>query len=358
MDHKKRQKNLIKILKKTSLDALIIRKKQNIAYLTGTRGEDAILFTSGAKNCLITDSRYKEEYADQGKNCGIWIMKQKKGVACSLEEISRKTRAKHIGFEEDHLRYSEYKEIKKKLKNKNLVPVKGVVENLRMIKDSYEITHIKNACKYGSSVMNHALKIVKPGETEKHIKNRLNSYIVNRGLNRADFELIVASGKNASMPHAVSSNKKIKSGEMIVIDLGIMNYGYNSDLTRTVFLGRIDPKYRRIYNIVLEAQKRAIEHIKPGVSAGFIDSISRQYISNKGLGRYFIHSLGHGLGLETHEIPSLSTNNNTILEKDMVITVEPGVYIPGWGGIRIEDDILITKNGCEVLTNKAIKHKN
>jgi len=142
---------------------------------------------------------------------------------------------------------------------------------------------------------------------------------------------------------------------MVVIDLGTMNCGYNSDLTRTVFLGRINRKYSRIYNIVLDAQKKAIESIRPGVTAGYIDNISRQYIINKGFGKYFIHSLGHGIGLEVHEAPRISRNNSTILKKNMVITIEPGIYIPGWGGVRIEDVVLITKNGSEVLTKSNKK---
>jgi Xaa-Pro dipeptidase len=155
------------------------------------------------------------------------------------------------------------------------------------------------------------------------------------------------------MPHAPISGKNIKKAKMVIIDLGTMACGYNSDLTRTFFMGRIDRKYLNIYNTVLDAQKTAFEHVKPGVEARSLDAISRQYLSNKGLGSYFIHSLGHGIGLEVHEEPSISRNSNIVLRENMVITIEPGVYIPGWGGVRIEDVVIVSKSGCKILTEKC-----
>ena len=230
-----------------------------------------------------------------------------------------------------------------------------MVESLRMIKDKDEIRHITEACKKGCEVMDYALKIAKPPLTEGSIKDKVEVYIAENRIKKAGFDIIVASGKNASMPHASVSGKNIIKGEMVIIDLGTMNYGYNSDLTRTIFLDKINGKYSRIYNIVLDAQKKAIENIKPGIKAKYIDNISRQYISEKGLGRYFVHSLGHGIGLETHEKPHISRNSNAILEKGMTITIEPGVYIPGWGGVRIEDVVLVTKKGCRILTKTCRK---
>ncbi len=354
MNYAKRQGKLIKLLRSKSLDTLLVRKKQNIFYLTGVKGEDAILFFSGRQNFLITDSRYKEEYSRRIKNCQVKVVEEKDKYAY-LEETSRKTRSRRIGFESNYFSYSEHSSLKKKMGKISLVPVSNIIESLRMIKDRYEIKLIKNACKDGCSIMNYAVKTVGPHLSEESIKNRVEQRIASKGIKRADFDIIVAAGKNASMPHASASRKKVKKGEMVIIDLGTMNYGYNSDLTRTVFLGRIDRKYLRIYNIVLDAQKKAIENIKPGLSAGHIDRISRQYISSKGLGRYFIHALGHGIGLETHERPSISRSSSILLEEDMIMTVEPGVYIPGWGGVRIEDVVLVTRDGCEILTKGCKK---
>lgn len=352
MNYIERQKKLLALLKDKSFDAFLVRKKQNIAYLTNTKGEDALLFVSTKKNFLITDSRYKEEYAKSIKNCQLVILKDK-SIYASLGDICKKIGLKRIGFESNSFSYLEYAVLKKELKNKKLIPFRGAVENLRMIKENGEIEHIKKACKDGCGIMNYAIKSLKPGLSEKYVKLGVEEYIIKKGLKRADFDIIVASGKNASMPHASASDKKTRIGEMVVIDLGAMDYGYNSDLTRTVFLGKINRKFLYAHDTVKEAQKRAIEKIKPGIQLKYIDSISREYIRIKGFGQYFLHSLGHGIGLETHEKPAVSSNSDIILKKNMVITVEPGIYIPGWGGVRIEDVVLVTEKGCEVLTKDA-----
>ncbi len=354
IDYISRQKKLLKILESKSLDALLIKKKQNIFYFTGAKGDDAILFVSPQKNILITDSRYKEECSSSLKKCGLKIVKYSE-TASSVGDICKKTRSKRIGFESKSFSYAEYAAIKKELKNKRLVPSRDIAESLRMVKDKEEVKYIRAACKTGCKIMNHAVKTLKPLNSEERVKNNINAYIAKNAFKKADFEIIVASGKRACMPHASVSTKIIRKDDMIVIDLGAMNCGYNSDLTRTVFLGRIERKYRRIYSIVLDAQKKAIENIRPGIKAKYIDYISRQYILNKGLGKYFIHNLGHGIGLEIHEKPAISRNSNVVLEENMVFTVEPGIYIPDYGGIRIEDDVLVTKTGCEILTASTKK---
>jgi len=300
MNYLKRQRRLIRLLESNSLDGLLVRKKQNIAYLTGTSGEGTMFLISHKKSYLVKNG----------------------AIPAHLKKIRSK---------------------------------KGIVESLRIVKDSDELRCIKKACKDGCDIMNYAIKCIAPGITERAVKNKVEQYIIKKGKQRADFDIIIASGRNASNPHAAPMSKKIKEKEMVVIDLGAMNYGYNSDLTRTVFLGRIDRKCLRIYNIVLAAQKKAIERVRPGIKANYIDNISRQYISKKGLARYFIHGLGHGIGLEVHEGPSISKNSNITLKENMVITVEPGIYMTGWGGIRIEDVVLVTKNGCKVLTSGCKK---
>lgn len=349
MNYSLRQNKLSKILASKKLDALLIRKKQNISYLTGTRGEDSILFFSGRENCLITNALYKGEYSGLVKNCRLAAV-ENNAVYEYIGKLSRKMRCSKIGFESGNFTYSQFAALKKCLKNKNVVPLADAVESLRMVKDDDELDCIRLSCKTGCNVMNYALKSVRSSVSEVWVRNRIESYMAKKGIRKADFDIIVASGINASMPHAAPSEKKIRNGEMVVIDLGTMNYGYNSDLTRTVFLGRIDRKSRHIYQIVSDAQKKAIENVRPGIQARYIDKIARHYISEKGLGRYFIHSLGHGIGLETHERPRLSVNNTILLEKNMTITVEPGVYIPGLGGIRIEDVVLVTEDGHEIVT--------
>lgn len=356
MDYIKRQNKLIKLLDSKSLDGLLIKKKQNISYLVSARGEDAILFISCKKNFLITSSMYEEEYAKALENCELKLAIDSGLMGC-IKECCVETRSKCIGFESAHFSYSEYVDLKKKLKNITLIPVRDTVESLRMLKDNDEVRCIKRACKYGCDAMKYGLKNIHPSFSEWAIKTKIEAYIAKKGIRQADFDIIVASGKNASQPHGSASRKKLKRGEMVLIDLGAMNYGYNSDLTRTVFLGKIDRKYSHIYNIVLSAQRKAIEIVKPGIRTGFLDAISRQYISEKGLGKYFIHGIGHGIGLEVHEKPTIRAGSRLPLEANMAITIEPALYIPGWGGIRIEDVVLVTKNGCEVLTDSVGKYK-
>lgn len=355
MSYIDRQNTLIAYLKKKSIDAFLIRKKENIAYLTGSRGEDAILFISPKKNILITDSRYKEEYKKSAVKCSVRIAKNQ-FLGEIIKEICIETYSRLIGFEADNFTYQGYLNFKKQLGKIKLTPLTHTVENLRIVKDKSEIQLIRQACKYGAKLMNYAVKIVKPGISENSVKRAIEAYALKNNLCLANFDIIVASGANASMPHAAASERSIKKQEMVTIDLGAMHCGYNSDLTRTVFLGKISHKYLHIYNIVLASQSIAIENLKPGAYAKDIDAVSRQYISNKGMGRFFLHSLGHGIGRETHEIPAISQSSKIKLEKGMVVTIEPGIYVPGWGGVRIEDTVLITENGCEVLTKGAVKY--
>lgn len=355
MSYIDRQNKLIAYLKKESIGAFLIKKKENISYLTGSRGEDAILFVSPKKNILMTDSRHKEEYEKSSKRCSVSIVKNK-NFGEIITAACVETRSSLVGFEADNFTYQGYANLKKLFGKIKLAPLTHAIENLRMIKDESEIRHIKQACKYGAQLMNYAIKALKPGVSENSVKRAIEAHALRNNFNLAGFDIIVASGANSSMPHAVASNKIIRKQEMVTLDLGAMHCGYNSDLTRTVFLGKISRKYLQIYNIVLAAQSVAIEILKPGVYVKDADAVSRRYISDRGMGSFFIHSLGHGIGRETHEIPAISQSSNIKLEKGMVITIEPGIYMPGWGGVRIEDMVLITKNGCEILTKGAMKY--
>jgi len=352
MDYIKRQKKLIKFLEDRALDAFLVRKKENISYLTGARGNDSLLLVSKKGTILATDARYKEEYKKSAKNCSVRISRDKNLAAVIFDEC-KKAGLNKIGFESEHTSYQGYARLKKLFKGKKLVPVLSAVENLRIVKDRHEIMRIKRACLDGARLMNYAIKNLKAGISENRLKRMIEAYALENSIGPAGFDIIVASGRNSSMPHAASTDKLIRKNEAVTIDLGASYEGYNSDLTRTVFLGKINRKYLRIYEIVLASQGRAIERLRPGVYAKDIDAVSRQYISGKGMGRSFLHSLGHGIGRETHEMPTISQTSKIRLEQGMVITIEPGIYVPGWGGVRIEDTVLITRNGCEVLTKNA-----
>jgi Xaa-Pro aminopeptidase len=355
MSYIDRQRKLTARLDKESVDAFLVRKKENIAYLTGSRGEDAVLFVSGKGSILITDSRYEEEYKKNAGKCPVKITKNKNLIE-SIIEICTETHSKSIGFEAGSFTYQAYANLKKYLGNRKLAPLTQIVEDLRVVKDKSEIQCIRRACKYGVQLMNYAIKAVRPGISENDVKRMIEIYALKNNISLAGFDIIAASGVNASMPHAAVSDKVIKNQEMAIVDLGAAYSGYNSDLTRTVFLGKINHNYLRLYNIVLAGQAIAIKSLKPGVYAKDVDAVSRRYISDRGMGSFFIHSLGHGIGCETHEIPAISPSSEIKLKKGMVITIEPGIYIPGWGGIRIEDTALITEDGCEILTKGAIKY--
>lgn len=355
MNYLKRQRRLLEILDSKSQHAFLIKKKQNISYLVGCKGDDAVLFISRKGNFLITDSRYKEEYKENIVNASLEIVKSGSSLNDIVYAVANSTKSKKVCFESDNFSYKDYLSLKKTLKHIKLVALDGIVESLRVIKDKEEIGYIKDACRYGCKIMDYALRIVEPSKSELFTKNRIEKFILDNGLSKADFDIIVASGRNASKPHASVSSKIIRKGEMVVIDLGAKNYGYNSDLTRTIFLGRIDRKFYKLYNIVQDAQRFAIDRVKAGIKASYIDNISRNYIAGKGMRKYFLHSLGHGVGLETHERPRISTTSKDILAKDMVITIEPGIYIPKWGGVRIEDVVQVKEDGCEILTERCVR---
>jgi Xaa-Pro aminopeptidase len=355
MNYLKRQRKLIKFLSDKSLDAFLVKKKENIAYFTGARGEDAVLFVSPKKTILATDSRYKEEYKNSARRCSVRVTKNRNLNGIILEACAE-THSRTIGFEANNFTYQGYINLKICLGKIKLAPFINAVEGIRIVKDREEIRYIRQACENGVKLMNYAIRTTKPGVSENSVKRLIEVYDLKNNFCLAGFNIIVASGRNASMPHAAASDKIIRKQEMVTIDLGAMHCGYNSDLTRTVFLGKIKRKYLQIYNIVLASQAIAIENLKSGVCAKDIDAVSRKYISDKGMGRFFLHSLGHGIGREPHEIPAISQNSKIELEKGMVITIEPGIYISGLAGVRIEDTVLITENGCEVLTKGAIKY--
>jgi Xaa-Pro aminopeptidase len=352
MRYVNRQKKIKKLLASRDIDALLVRKKENISYLTRTRGESSVLVISGSGNYIVTDARYAEEYSLASENCSVVVSGANSGARL-IHDILKKDRAVRVGFEPDSFTYSEISVLKKRVRGLKFIPTSGALESLRAIKDPCEIRYLRKACEDGLLAMSHGLKNLNAGHTERSLKREIEFYLLKKDIEPAGFEIMVASGRNSSMPHAAATDKKIRRGEIVIIDLGAKNYGYNSDLTRTIFLGRIERKYSDIYRIVLDAQKKAIDNIKPGIKAGYIDNISRSYIYEKGFGKYFVHSLGHGVGLETHEQPRLSPGCDTVLRQGMTVTVEPGIYIPGWGGVRIEDVVLITKDSREILTGGA-----
>ncbi|MBL7132014.1 MAG: aminopeptidase P family protein [Candidatus Omnitrophica bacterium] len=344
-----RLKRLHTILQKTQLDGILVSHQSNITYLTGAPSFDSYLLISRKQNFYITDSRYYQQAHSRLKDFRIKLGGE--FVFRTIAKLALDAKVKRLGFEARNLDVAQHHQIKNFLGQIYFVPTHELIEELRKIKQSEELEKIKKAVRITVQALAYARKIIRPGLKEIEIAAQLEYFIRYKGGARTtSFETIVASGKNSSFPHHLTSGRRLKKEEILFIDVGVDYQGYKSDLTRTFFLGKISSAITKIYNIVRQAQAQAIKRIKPGVKISDIDQRARQYITKHGYGGFFAHNLGHGIGLEVHEQPHISSRNETIIEPGMVFTIEPGIYLPNKFGIRIEDDVIVTKNGCEVLS--------
>lgn len=334
---------IIELLNANNMDGMIITSYPNIFYYSKFTSEDCIIYISKSKAYLITDSRYT-----------LQAKKETKGFEIIIREASYvKELAKIVSgrvYFEDSISFDRYNTFTT-INNIELLPIN--IDYLRNIKDEEEISKIKEACKIASKCYRHILKYIKPNMKEIDISNEMLRYMKELGASKESFDTIVASGVRGALPHGVASNKRVVNGEFITLDFGCVYKGYCSDITRSFILGTASKEMKKIYNVVLEAQKRAIKSVKAGVVASEIDKIARDYINSKGYGKYFTHSTGHGVGIVVHDPIAISKNSDLVLEENMVITIEPGIYIPNMGGIRIEDDVLVKKDGCEILTKAS-----
>ena len=348
-------KNILARLKQENLDSLIISSSPNISYLTGFKSRDAYLLVSKKENIYITDSRYIEEVKRNIKISAI-IKEPKRSVFKTIADACQNLSLKRIGFEEKYLPFAEYRKIKEELgKTGDLIPTWNLVEELRQIKSPQELAKIKKAVDITITALGFIKDLISPGKRELEIAGELERFIRYNGACSSAFDIIVASGPNSSFPHHITSQRKIENNGPVLIDIGVDYLGYKSDLTRVFFLGKINSEIRRIYNIVLKAQARAIREIKPAVFINRIDTIARQYITQKGYGGFFGHNLGHGIGLEVHEEPHISVKENVKLRGGEVFTIEPAIYLPDKFGIRIEDMVLVTEKGVELLSGNLNK---
>lgn len=336
-------------MESVNIDGMLITNEYNRRYLTGFTGTAGIALVSKDDACFITDFRYVEQAKKQVKE--FRIVQHTGSIMEEIAVQAKKMGIRALGFEQDHLAYSVYTEYKKILKGIEFIPVSNIVEKLRLIKTDEEIKILKEAAELVDRAFSHILHIIRPGVKEIEIANELEFFMRKNGAASSSFDTIVASGYRSALPHGVASDKTIEKGELVTLDFGAYYKGYCSDITRTIAVGDPGEEMKEIYQIVLEAQKKGVNEIKPGITGREADAITRTYISEKGYGDYFGHSTGHGIGLEIHEGPTLSVRSDTVLEPGMAVTVEPGIYLPGKGGVRIEDDILITEQGNELLTH-------
>ncbi|MDD5561300.1 MAG: aminopeptidase P family protein [Candidatus Omnitrophica bacterium] len=345
-----RLKGIYSQLKQRRLDGLLVCLPANISYLAEFLSRDSYLLLSEKKSIYFTDSRYTEE-AKAFLNSKIRLKECNGSVFKRIAEASLGLGLKRLGFEERYLPFAEFAKIKEYANGRlELIPTHSIIEDKRQVKDSLEIKKLKQATRITSLAFEHIKKFVVPGVKEIEIAAEFERFIRYHGCNASAFDIIVASGPNSSQPHHLSGQRRLRDNEPVLIDLGVDYQGYKSDLTRVLFLGKINFLVRKVYDIVLKAQKLAIKRVRPGAEMAAIDKVAREYIASKGYGRYFTHNLGHGLGLEVHEDPRISGNEASAVKPGMVFTIEPGVYLPARFGIRIEDMILVTSKGCEVLS--------
>ncbi|CQR46799.1 putative peptidase [Paraliobacillus sp. PM-2] len=336
------------VLNENKLDALLITNPFNRRYMSGFTGSAGVLLITEEKERLITDFRYTQQASDQAPSFEIIEHKQPiiKEVASQLRTLG----IKRIGFEKSNVTYAMYEQYEKEAEVE-WIPTEGMVETIRLIKTEDEISVLKEAARIADAAFEHILTVIKPGVTEIEISNELEFYMRKQGATSSSFDIIVASGYRSALPHGVASNKKIENGELVTMDFGALYGGYCSDITRTVAVGEISDQLKEIYDTVLQAQLKGVNGIKAGMTGKEADALTRDYITEKGYGEYFGHSTGHGLGLEVHEQPALSFKSNQFLEEGMIVTVEPGIYVPNIGGCRIEDDIIVKKDGNERLNH-------
>lgn len=335
-------------LESLSIDCLLVTELKNVRYLTGFTGSNGYCLITDTGKWFFTDSRYTEQSKSQVKGYKIKIVKN---ALLDINEVLLKEKIKSLGFEASSVVYSQFQQFKKAFQGLKLKPTAGLVEKLRLTKSSNEIALIKDAISVANKGFSKVRANLSKGKTEKELALLAEFEFKKFGADSLSFPAIIASGKRGALPHATPSESKVKSGELVIVDMGVTLKGYNSDETRTFMVGKPTKKQKEVYLTVKEAHDRVIEAVRAGVKTSEIDFIAREVIDRAGFGKYFIHSTGHGVGLNIHEQPSLASSSTDVLEEGMVVTVEPGIYIAGWGGVRIEDMILVKGSGNEVLTN-------
>lgn len=335
------------IFQKHQLDVIVSTSQQTRLWYTNIDISYGFLFIEKSNAAtLFVDGRYFEMASHLAKNAQVKLLNPQ-----LIEEFCTKNTKKYqkIGIEADYLTVKEFENCKKMWPNAHFILISG--QKLREIKSGAEIELISEAAQISLKALEKLKPEIKPGVSEKFLEHKLEMYLKECGAQKSAFDIIIASGKRSSLPHGRASEKILNNNEFVTIDFGALHKGYAADITRTLHVGTVsDKKLLEIEQILIKAQKSGIEAIKPGVKAAEIDKICRDYIHSKGYGEYFVHSTGHGLGIDVHELPIVSSKSDDTLEPGMVITVEPGIYIPDVGGIRIEDDILVTENGYKILS--------
>lgn len=347
--HHSRLKKLFPLFKKAGIDALLVSSWPNVRYLSGFKNDESWALVSPKALVLITDSRYAEQARKEARGFEV-ILRDTKSVTEIVSDFARKQKVKKIGFESSIVTHSFFSALAKRVGRDKVVPTANLVEGLRIVKDPEEISLLRRSAQIAVKGFHYVKQVARVGMKEREAQGRLEYYTKTLGSTKPSFDIIIAAGARSSMPHCQTNETRMKNNDIVLVDMGVLYDGYCSDLTRCFFLGKMSPLHKKIHAIVWEAQRAGIKKAAPGVSCREVDEASRSIIRKHGYGGLFGHSTGHGVGLEVHEAPGVSSHSNVVLEPGMVITVEPGIYLPGKFGVRIEDMVLITDRGNEVLT--------
>lgn len=346
-----RRRRLRALLAERHLDAVIVQKPENVCYLSGFTGGEGLLVVPamGEENFLITDFRYVEQAAREAPQ--FTVVRATGPSSDALVSLAERYGWQRLGLEEDYVTIGWFKQLERRLPQRAWDGV--YLDGMRSVKDACEIERLRRAVAIADAAFAHVVTILRPGISEKAVAAELEYAMRRQGAEKPAFDTIVASGARGSLPHGLATDKLLAEGELVTMDFGAVYAGYHSDITRTVVLGRASERQRQVYAAVLTAQRRGAAAVKPGLTGRQVDAVARDCLTAAGYGEYFGHALGHGVGLAIHEEPRLSATYDGVLATGMVVSVEPGVYLPGWGGVRIEDLVVLTPDGCEVLTGST-----
>lgn len=336
------------LLKKNRIDCLLVTELTHVSYLSGFSGSNGMVLLTPPKAYFLTDFRYMVQAQKEVKNCSVIIADRE--LTSELPKLPVFSRKVRLGVEGAYVSLKMHSKLKELLPKADLRSIENLIESLMLIKDSEEIRRIKKAVRISDRAFSQILDYLKPGAREKDVALELEYIMRSSGADGSAFDIIVASGQRSSMPHGRASDRKLRKGDFVTLDFGASFQGYASDVTRTVVLGRATARQKEIYDIVLGAQKKACRSVKPGLACSRLDAIAREDIMKAGYGDNFGHGLGHGIGMVVHDQPVLNPRSSDTLREGMVITIEPGIYIPNWGGVRIEDDVLVTPSGGQILS--------
>jgi Xaa-Pro aminopeptidase len=343
-----RLSSLRKVIKSAKLDGMLVSSVHNVTYLSGFSGDDSLALVTMDAQDIITDFRYVEQVEQECRGWGVVYLK--KDLWSAVGAVVKKRRIKRLGFETAHLSHRGYAKLQAAIGGVKLTALENEIEKLRQIKDAQEVEAIETAIRTQETAFAEVRKWVRPGMTEKEVAGELDCRMRRHGAEASAFETIAAAGPRGSLPHARPTERVIRKRDALLVDWGARRFLYNSDLTRVLHFGTVHRRFEKVYEIVRQAQERGLAAIRPGATFSEVDGAARGFIRDQGYGEQFGHSLGHGVGLQIHERPTVRGDNQETLRPGMVFTVEPGIYIPGWGGVRIEDMVLVTDRGARVLS--------